>query len=155
MFHEHEEDHAKNINRFERAAERIVRRSDRKRREKSEKFIEAYFTRLRSSNRITAPGAGAKGLKKGAHELKEELNEALEQQAEIITEFHDTLQPLQEAYTMGLQRKAAELNEDGNTAAENILTEEADLAGNSMIYFIAILNGEDPRAEEEEKAKEE
>ena len=48
-----------------------------------------------------------------------------------------------------------ELNEDGNTAAENILTEEADLAGNSMIYFIAILNGEDPRAEEEEKAKEE
>lgn len=155
LFHEHEEDHAKNINRFERAAERIVRRSDRKRREKSEKFIEAYFTRLRSSNRITAPGAGAKGLKKGAHELKEELNEALEQQAEIITEFHDTLQPLQEAYTMGLQRKAAELNEDGNTAAENILTEEADLAGNSMIYFIAILNGEDPRAEEEEKAKEE
>ena len=155
LFHEHEEDHAKNINRFERAAERIVRRSDRRHREKFERFIEAYFTGLRSSNRITAPGAGAKGLKKGARELKEELNEALEQQAEIITEFHDTLQPLQEAYTMGLQRKAAELNEDGNTAAENILTEEADLAGNSMIYFIAILNGEDPRAEEEEKAEEE
>jgi serine/threonine protein kinase len=155
LFDEHEEDHAKNINRFERAAERIVRRTDRKRREKSEKFIEAYFTGLRSSNRITAPGNGFKALEDGARELKEELNEALEQQAEIITEFHETLQPLQEAYTMGLQRKADELNEGGNTVAENFLTEEADIAANSMIYFIAILKGEDPGAEEEEKAEEE
>jgi len=145
-FNEHEENLTKNIDRLERAAERVARRVDNRFRDPAEAFVEAYISPMRETNRIGAapPKEGPDALKHSRQDLLEAYEEALAKQNEIEEEFLASLDPIRDSYINGLQRMAGELHKLGNTPAEKILSTEADKTRESLPRFIAILKGDDP-----------
>ncbi|MDA0768265.1 MAG: serine/threonine-protein kinase [Verrucomicrobia bacterium] len=145
-FNEHEENLTKNIDRLERAAERVARRVDNRFRDPAEAFVEGYISPMRETNRIGAapPEEGPDALKHSRKDLMEAYQKALARQNEIEEEFLASLDPIRDSYINGLQRMAGELRNLGNTPAEKILSTEADKTRESLPRFIAILKGDDP-----------
>lgn len=147
IFAEIEEQHTRNLDRYQRAVERIVRRLDRRLREPAEAFVESYFEGPRETNRVPEDRPERvfpRRMSESRDELDEAYDEALARQQELADELTAALVPLQEAYISGLENQAAQLAEVGNTPAQEFLNEEANKTAASLDRFALILRGQDP-----------
>ena len=148
LFVKAEEEHEKNIDRYERDAKRVVRRLDNRFRDAAEAFVDGYFDSLRETNRISSPPPekGPDALKDSRAKLREAYDEALDTQHEIDANLNQAIYPLQDAYVSGLRKKAEELQKIGNTPAEQILFEEAEKTASSLPPLRRHPQGRRPRS---------
>lgn len=144
---EYDKDLQRNLDRFERDVNRLVRKLDRKDRKPAAAKVETAFEAYRVAGRLPEEPGDAPA------QIKDLYKTALADQSAVDQNHLIAFTNLRLTYTRGIETQISQLKQEGNDDHATALEEEVALTQKEMARFMRIIRGLDPDPEPEEKKK--